>query len=155
MKEFGMKDKEAIQILSDLLDYMRQSNKESNKEIKAVTKGIYALDRKVKYKAKAKKWKKKYYDLLAKTDWQHELKGKDFDDAVKMFGSNTCFPYVVGQRAEMRFGDTWYEGKIVEGYRFRDGIVTIELDNGHRVWCGEARTDLYRPLNRLDMEDKK
>ena len=149
-----MKDKEAIEVLCNLLDYMRESNKE-NKEVKAVTKGIYALDRKVKYKTKAKKWRRKYYDLLAKMDWPHELKGKDFNDAVKMFGSDTSFPYVVGQRAEMRLGDTWRQGKIVEGYRFRDGIVTIELDNGQRIWCGESRTDLYRPLSGAEMEDKK
>ena len=73
-----MKDKEAIEVLCNLLDYMRQSNNE-NKEIKAVTKGIYALDRKVKYKAKAKKWRKKYYDLLAKT----EIKMLCYDGGIK------------------------------------------------------------------------
>ena len=40
----------------------------------------------------------------------------------------------------------WNEGKIVEGYRFRDGIVTILTDDGKKLWCGEARKDLYRKL---------
>ena len=41
----------------------------------------------------------------------------------------------------------WKKGKIINGYRFRDGIVTIRTDSGETVWCGEARKDLYRPLN--------
>lgn len=46
----------------------------------------------------------------------------------------------------MNVGGIWIKGKIVEGYRFRDGIVTIEDDNGKRYWCGQARTELYRKL---------
>ena len=37
------------------------------------------------------------------------------------------------------------KGKIVEGYRYKDGIVTIEADNHKKYWCGESRTDIYRP----------
>ena len=56
------------------------------------------------------------------------------------------FPYIVGQPAEIFFNGEWEKGKIVEGYRFRDGIVTVKTERGEIVWCGEARKDLYRPL---------
>ena len=59
---------------------------------------------------------------------------------------NDKFPYVVGQRAAMFHDGKWNEGKIVEGYRFRDGIVTILTDDGKKLWCGEARKDLYSKL---------
>lgn len=55
------------------------------------------------------------------------------------------FPFVVGQTAEMFFDGKWEKGKIVAGYRFNDGIVTIETEDGRRFWCGQDRTDIYRP----------
>ena len=55
------------------------------------------------------------------------------------------FPFVVGQPAEMFFDGKWEKGKIVAGYRFNDGIVTIETEDGRRIWCGQDRTDIYRP----------
>ena len=60
------------------------------------------------------------------------------------------FPFVVGQPAEMFFDDKWEKGKIVAGYRFNDGVVTIETEDGRRLWCGQDRTDIYR----LYQEDK-
>ena len=55
------------------------------------------------------------------------------------------FPFVVGQSAEMFFDGKWVKGKIVAGYRFNDGVVTIEAEDGRRFWCGQDRTDIYRP----------
>lgn len=60
------------------------------------------------------------------------------------------FPLVVGQPAEMFVDGKWEKGKIVAGYRFNDGIVTIETEDGRRLWCGQDRTDIYRPYQ----EDK-
>ena len=60
------------------------------------------------------------------------------------------FPFVVGQPAEMFFDGNWEKGKIVAGYRFSDGVVTIETEDGRRIWCGQDRTDIYRPYQ----EDK-
>ena len=60
------------------------------------------------------------------------------------------FPFVVGQPAEMFFDGKWEKGKIVAGYRFGDGVVTIETEDGRRLWCGQDRTDIYRPYQ----EDK-
>ena len=61
--------------------------------------------------------------------------------------SDEKFPYVIGEEAEILHNGEWKKGKIINGYRFRDGIVTIRTDSGETVWCGEARKDLYRPLN--------
>lgn len=55
------------------------------------------------------------------------------------------FPFVVGQPAEMFFDGKWEKGKIVAGYRLNDGVVTIETEDGRRLWCGQDRTDIYRP----------
>ena len=55
------------------------------------------------------------------------------------------FPLIVGQPAEMFIDGKWEKGKIVAGYRFNDGIVTIETEDGRRLWCGQDRTDIYRP----------
>lgn len=60
------------------------------------------------------------------------------------------FPFIVGQPAEMFIDGKWEKGKIVAGYRFNDGIVTIETEDGRRLWCGQDRTDIYR----LYQEDK-
>jgi len=60
------------------------------------------------------------------------------------------FPLIVGQPAEMFIDGKWEKGKIVAGYRFNDGIVTIETEDGRRLWCGQDRTDIYRPYQ----EDK-
>lgn len=56
------------------------------------------------------------------------------------------FPYAIGQPAEIFHNGEWKKGKIVAGYRFQDGVVTIRTEGGETVWCGEARKDLYRPL---------
>jgi len=61
------------------------------------------------------------------------------------------FPLVVGQPAEMYFNGKWEKGKIVAGYRFNDGVVTIETEDGRKLWCGQDRTDIYRPYQ----EDKE
>lgn len=37
------------------------------------------------------------------------------------------------------------KGKIFAGYRFRDGVVTVLTEDGQKIWCGEARKELYRP----------
>ena len=55
------------------------------------------------------------------------------------------FPFVVGQPAEIFCDGKWEKGKIVAGYRFEDGVVTIETEDGRKIWCGQDRTDIYRP----------
>lgn len=56
------------------------------------------------------------------------------------------FPYIVGQRAEIFHEGKWQQDCIVAGYRFRDGIVTIQTDAGQQIWCGESRKELYRKI---------
>lgn len=58
--------------------------------------------------------------------------------------SKRKFPEIEGEPAEIFFEGQWHKGHIVAGYRFQDGIVTIETAEGKRIWCGQARTDLYR-----------
>lgn len=54
------------------------------------------------------------------------------------------FPYIVGQRAEIFHEGKWQQGCIVAGYRFRDGIVTIQTDAGQQIWCGESSTEKFK-----------
>ena len=56
------------------------------------------------------------------------------------------FPAIIGADAEMFVDGKWVRGKIVDGYRFNDGIVTIEDANGKRYRCGSCRTELYREV---------
>ena len=58
----------------------------------------------------------------------------------------SSFPLVLGEPAEIFADGEWIRGKIVQGYRFGDGIVTIETPDGNRIWCGADRTDIYRPV---------
>lgn len=51
------------------------------------------------------------------------------------------FPYVEGQPAEIYFDGKWHRGKIIAGYRFRDGIVTVQTEDGKKIWCGESRKE--------------
>ena len=68
-------------------------------------------------------------------------------DDSRCWSKNECvFPNEIGQPAEMFVDGEWIKGKIVEGYRFRDGIVTIETEDGQRYWCGQARKELYREI---------
>ena len=57
------------------------------------------------------------------------------------------FPCVIGASAEMYVDGRWIKGKIVKGYRFADGVVTIETADGKRYWCGQDRTDIYREVD--------
>ena len=56
------------------------------------------------------------------------------------------FPHIEGEKAEILHNGEWKQGVIVTGYRFRDGIVTIQTDDGQRIWCGETRKELYRKI---------
>lgn len=56
------------------------------------------------------------------------------------------FPYAIGQAVEIFSNGQWHRGKIIAGYRYKDGIVTVLTDSGKKIWCGESRKDLYRPL---------
>ena len=63
------------------------------------------------------------------------------------------FPHIIGQKAEIFHDGEWIRGKIVAGYRFEDGIVTIVTSDGQKIWCGESRTDLYRPVKENNHEE--
>lgn len=56
------------------------------------------------------------------------------------------FPDKLGELCEMYVNGKWITGRIVNGYRFRDGIVTIQTENGKEYWCGTDRTELYRKV---------
>ena len=57
------------------------------------------------------------------------------------------FPYVLSEPCEMYVNGEWKLGKIVDGYRFRDGLVTIRTNDGKEYWCAACRTELYRKPN--------
>ena len=76
-----------------------------------------------------------------------------FDMAIetleeKLEAETPSFPCIEGELTEMYVDGRWIKGKIVKGYRFGDGIVTIEDEDGNRYWCGEDRTDIYREVKR-------
>lgn len=87
-----------------------------------------------------------YTHELAKKEVQEELKAKSKDDFIALCRPCIKFPYIEGQRAEIFYNGKWNKGVIKAGYRFRDGIVTVRTDDGQEISCGEARKELYRPL---------
>lgn len=76
----------------------------------------------------------------------YEKQCKELDE-LKEKQLHKRFPYVEGQRAEIFHDGKWHKGVIRAGYRFCDGIVTVETDGGRVISCGEARKELYRPLD--------
>lgn len=73
-------------------------------------------------------------------------------DEEKINDDETRFPYIEGELAEMFVDDEWIKGRIVNGYRFCDGVVTIETNDGKRYWCGQDRTELYRPFKEVNTD---
>lgn len=67
-----------------------------------------------------------------------------------LYSPKEKFPYVIGQPAEIFMEGVWRRGKIVEGYRFKDGVVTVELEDGSHAWCGVERTDIYRQVEEVE-----
>ena len=54
------------------------------------------------------------------------------------------FVNTLGAPVEIFYEGEWIKGKIADGYRFRDGIVTVETPDGRKISCATSRTDLYR-----------
>ena len=54
------------------------------------------------------------------------------------------FYYTVGTEIELFFKGEWIRGRVTDGYRFRDGIITMVTRDGKTVWCPEGRPELYR-----------
>ena len=57
------------------------------------------------------------------------------------------FFYTEGAEIEMFIDGKWICGKVVNGYRFRDGLITMETAEGRRVWCGEASGAWREPVS--------
>lgn len=54
------------------------------------------------------------------------------------------FPEVFGEPIEMLIDGVWVQGKVIEGYRSRDGIVNMETADGKKYWVGCSRKECYR-----------
>lgn len=74
-------------------------------------------------------------------------------EEVIAYENKKSFPCIEGELAEMYVNGKWIKGKIVKGYRFDDGVVTIKDNNGKQYWCGQDRTDLYRPCEEVNADD--
>lgn len=78
----------------------------------------------------------KYYDEEGKEiSYLDYLSKQEFDekDITK-----------AGTELEMFVDGEWKRGVVIEGYRYQDGIVTIQSTDGIKYFCGQDRTDLYR-----------
>ena len=38
----------------------------------------------------------------------------------------------------------WVKGNVIEGYRYRDGIVSMKSDDGRIIWCGVSSGDFRK-----------
>ena len=62
----------------------------------------------------------------------------------------------IGNRIEMKlYGDSdksdfeWVKGNVTEGYRYRDGIVSMKSDDGRIIWCGVESGDFRKSEDSL------
>lgn len=60
-----------------------------------------------------------------------------------MIKKKTPFYYEIGGVILFYWENQWRKGEIIQGYRTHDGIINVQLDNGERVWCGEARHEEF------------
>lgn len=69
---------------------------------------------------------------------------KKFEELQSDFEvDKTPFYYKVGELVLFYWKNEWRQGKVINGYRTHDGIINVELDNGEKVWCGEARHEEF------------
>ena len=56
--------------------------------------------------------------------------------------------YKLGVMCEIFYKGEWIKGPIIEGERYKDGIITIATDKFESgfLWVPEARTELYRKV---------
>ena len=53
--------------------------------------------------------------------------------------------YTLGELCEMQKEDgTWVTGKIIDSYRYKDGLITIKMEDGSTLCCFEGYTHNYR-----------
>lgn len=43
----------------------------------------------------------------------------------------------------------WVKGSVIEGYRYRDGIVSMKSDDGRIIWCGVKSSDFRKSEDSL------
>ena len=73
---------------------------------------------------------------------------KNIADENYSYNSVYNFPNVLDEECEIYFKGEWIRGKIINDYRFQDGIVTIKTKSGKKIWCPTARRDLYRKVDK-------
>lgn len=60
--------------------------------------------------------------------------------------SEDKFPHIVGEKAEILYNGEWVKGVIVDGYRFRDGRVNVQIESGEIISCSEESEYMYRKI---------
>ena len=62
----------------------------------------------------------------------------------------------IGNRIEMKLYEDadkpefeWVKGNVIEGYRYRDGIVNMISDDGRIIWCGVESGDFRKSEDSL------
>ena len=57
------------------------------------------------------------------------------------------FPHIEGEKAEILYNGEWKQGVIVAGYRFRDGRVNVQIENGEIISCSQDSNYMYRKIS--------
>ena len=62
----------------------------------------------------------------------------------------------IGNRIEMKLYEDadksdfeWVKGNVIEGYRYREGIVSMKSDDGRIIWCGVESGDFRKSEDSL------
>ena len=62
----------------------------------------------------------------------------------------------IGNRIEMKLYEDagkpdfeWVKGNVIEGYRYRDGIISMKSDDGRKIWCEVESGDFRKAPDSL------
>lgn len=75
----------------------------------------------------------KMKEMLDMQQWVH-----DFSQYLRE-GAGAPYYHKVDTPVLIYWEDKWQNGKIINGYRTRDGLVHVQADDGRRISFGEAR----------------
>lgn len=49
----------------------------------------------------------------------------------------------IGNTIEMRVGNGWIKGTIINGYRTHDGFINMKTEDNEKYWCGVNNEGFY------------
>lgn len=75
-----------------------------------------------------------------------ELLHEEIEGLNKILLNKEPYYYKIGTPVLVYWESKWQNGRIISGYRTRDGVVHVQLNDGQTISFGEARHEEYIKL---------